>query len=211
MAVGSFNPTIINPDWLLRHGLINDADYESAEIEAIHPEVSRFALPWCNIEVLTNRFMISSNNAGYHDVLKDLGTGIWAILAETPITAIGLNVTYADVTEESSKLHLIGDALAPKEPWKKILPESAKHGLSQLSMRSERDGEIPGYISTRVRPIQKGEHLGIELLINNHYEIPNAKNSPGSVTDAASLIDSQWQSAQACAQRIHNGILTITQ
>ena len=59
VLVGSFNPAIFHPEWLLRHELIPEDDIKAAKVEIVHQNISKFSLSWFNIEILNNRFVYS--------------------------------------------------------------------------------------------------------------------------------------------------------
>jgi hypothetical protein len=44
VLVGNFNPTIFQPSWLVRHGLITDGAAQSADISVIHPDITAFSI-----------------------------------------------------------------------------------------------------------------------------------------------------------------------
>jgi hypothetical protein len=44
VLIGNFNPTIFQPSWLARHGLITDGAAQSAAIAVIHPDITAFSI-----------------------------------------------------------------------------------------------------------------------------------------------------------------------
>lgn len=208
VVVGNFNPAIFNPDWLLRHELIRDEDIDDAEIDVIHPEVSRFSLAWCQVEVLANRFVLRSTERGYFEAARDLAVGMFSVLSETPITALGINSTFRDKSDNREIFDRLGDLLAPKEPWEKLFPKSPKHGLYQLNIQSERDDKVPGFWNTTIRPLFMEDGFGIEVQLNCHFAFNKIyENTPDvSICD---IVLSYWDDSIELATSLHAGVQNL--
>src|SRR5688500_18081918 len=123
VMVGKFNPVIINPNWLVGKGLINDLEAKEAtgkEDFITHPEISQFQLSFCNIQVSQERYIISSPQEGYFDQVRALTAEIFDFLRETPIYQIGINTIHHYRLSGIEEWENFGDTLAPKEIWNSI-------------------------------------------------------------------------------------------
>jgi hypothetical protein len=211
VVVGSLNPAIFNPDWLLRHELLSEEDVaEQVSIDVIHPEVCRFSLPWCDLEVLTNRLIIRTHQKGYFEATRDLAVGMFSVLSETPVTGIGLNTTYRDVFDSREGLDRIGDSLAPKQPWKSILPDSPRHGLSRLNIQSERADDVPGVVNTHILPVLVEEKHGIETKVNCHFDFALMREGSQEAT-VGEVILGYWDESLRVAETAHANILDLAE
>jgi hypothetical protein len=170
VVVGSFNPTIFNPDWLLRHELISQVEIDDVNVEIIHRDIAKFSLSWLSIEVVSNRFTARTNDQSYFLPLKDLVVSIFSILNQTPVVQMGMNRAFDVALQDEATWHKVGDTLAPKTIWNKVLPERV--GLTSLKVKSPRADGLEGSINasvetSRLQDIKYGVHFGV----NSHVEI----------------------------------------
>ena len=203
--IGSFNPAIIHPEWLLRHKLISKDDNKGAEIEIVHPEISRFTLEWLDVDISRRKIIIRTNDPSKYSPLRDLMISIFKILEHTPIKQLGMNliVTYEIDTEEN--WHKIGDNLAPKEIWEESLPKRV--GLGALTVESPRIDELDGKISVSISSLRQ-EFFGIIVNTNNHVELIVTQEDKEKIYDAPIILTNYWDSALELAKTIGKTTLT---
>src|ERR1700683_595624 len=91
VLVGSFNPLIFQPEWFLRQNLLSKSDVESAEIKLLHSQLCNFETERFIIQVQPERFVAVSKASTNSEPLRDLVSGTFFILENTPVNAIGLN------------------------------------------------------------------------------------------------------------------------
>jgi hypothetical protein len=107
--------------------------------------------------------------------LSDLVIGCFNRLKDTPISKIGINRRAHIKLESADKWHSLGDILAPKEHWKKILnEESGERQIGLLSLtiqRSKRPDGLLGHLQVKVEPSVPVSN-GVFVEVNDHYEIP---------------------------------------
>lgn len=115
--IGDFNPVIIQPFWLVSKKLIKEEEANSATVEVIHNELVKYQIDWFMVQITKDRFEIRTNQEPYFEPLRDLAIGIFEVLRETPIRAIGLNHIRHYISEQKEYKGL-GNALAPFENWK---------------------------------------------------------------------------------------------
>lgn len=113
VLVGSFNPAIFHPEWLLRHELISEDDWKGKkeDIEIIHPEIAKFALEWLYFDVVRNKLIVRTNDSSKYLALRDLMVSVLKILEHTPIDFLGMNFDLRFKIDEEKFWHRIGDNL----------------------------------------------------------------------------------------------------
>src|SRR5260221_3519734 len=138
VAVGTFAPAIFTPDWLERHQLIGSDDAVAARSRddfVLTQQVSQFQTDWFQLQVLQNQFVVA-NKGALAPTLRDLSAGVFSLLPELPITAIGLNFFAHYRFSDIAECHRLGDTLAPKDIWAEMYPlgDNQSIGLLDLTM-----------------------------------------------------------------------------
>lgn len=114
VIAGAWNPAILTPDWVLKHGLGKTSD-ESNLVQAFLPAMQGviFEFPRYKLEQLTYLVrpdaLILSPVESSDDELKSLERMAAKILEElkhTPITGIGHNFTFIDASPQPQALDL---------------------------------------------------------------------------------------------------------
>ncbi len=72
VLVGSFNPAIFHPEWLVRHELVPADDIQGASVEIVHQDISKFSFEWLGVDVLRHKFIARTNDPSKFDPLRDL-------------------------------------------------------------------------------------------------------------------------------------------
>jgi hypothetical protein len=166
VIMGSFNPAIFRPSWFIQNGMVGPGDIDESKAEFVTPEIARFRFAMGLIEVVSNRFLITTKDPGSFGRLRDLVVSIFTTLSHTPVQLLGMNglLEYRLLDEGAWKA--FGDVLARKDIWQKALP--APVGLMNMTVQAVRDDGLKGY--THVR-IDGTSHNGIRYDINNHIEL----------------------------------------
>ena len=121
VMIGSFNPAIFQPQWLGAQQLIRAEEADNAKITTIQPQVADFSTEWFQLQVLQQRFMMITTDPRQYGPLRDLVMGMFAILAHTPVSRLGINRHFHFATPSIEVWHGIGHRLAPKAPWHEIM------------------------------------------------------------------------------------------
>ncbi len=200
VLVGSFNPRIFQPEWFVRHGLLQAKDIEGVNIEIISNDYAIFELPWLKVEVLGDRFMARTEDESKFSPLKDLVVGTFKILEHTPISAIGLNreISFDFLTSEN--WHRVGHSLAPKLIWEEYVDTP---GMMMLLMQSKRTDDKKGSINIKIRPAAKIP-FGVTGDVNDHVDLPEHSDA----LDACKIIDASWDQSLEKAEKLITGVLT---
>ncbi|MEW6277334.1 MAG: hypothetical protein AB1758_01845 [Candidatus Eremiobacterota bacterium] len=196
VMLGDFNPKIFQPAWLLSRDLVRQSEADQAEVQIIHAEVSSLEFEGYSIVVTRERFQISTSQAPFYPVIRDLVVGAFTLLSHTPIRALGLNTDGHFRMPSHEEWHGFGHRLTPKEGlWEGILKSP---GMRSLTVEGIRPDLCPGYIRVKVEP----SNLlipGVFVSINDHLEPANAGVGCAPVVEC---LRQQWQEAQDRAQRI---------
>lgn len=214
VAVGAFNPAIFSPDWLERNKLIGKGDADDAKSSPsliISHQATVFETEWFALQVFDNQFSLTSKGA-LTPAVRDLAVGILSLVSHTPITAIGLNFLAHFRFNTEAEYHKIGDVLAPKAIWDSLYPERSSAGLADLSIRiqdAERGSAPRSGNEKRISVQPSGKvKFGVFMSLNDHREIQDAVNGISLAEQAASIIDSDWQSSCDDAIRIFDHIVS---
>jgi hypothetical protein len=166
VIVGSFNPAIFQPAWMVRQEIVGPNDIDEAKVEVVTPEVARFPIAWGHVEVVRERFQVRTRDEGAFGSLRDLVVHLFTRLAHTPINKLGINSVLEFRLPDEATWHRVGDKLAPKLAWEIALPEPVR--LISLTMRAARNDGLKGW--THVR-LDGTKHFGVRFDINNHIEL----------------------------------------
>lgn len=194
IMVGHFNPLIFRPEWFVKNKLITNADFKEVEIGVIHPDIVAFAIkPWLKIHVDSNRFAAEILQEPSIR-LFDLVVSCFMRLPESPVAKLGINRGINVNLETEEKWHLLGDMLAPKEPWGDFLSEAAngkrKGGLLSLTMQEQRvDENFPGQCNVKIEPSVQFRY-GAHFHINDHYDLDS--DTIKNAKDAIQTIEKHW-------------------
>lgn len=195
VLIGNFNPLIFQPAWFSQKELIQEEEARSAVIEIIHPEITKFNIgDWLNFEVTVNRCSFTTAKEPYFEPIKDLVFGIFSILRETPISALGINNTFNLLLHNYENNYKFGSTLTPLDIWDQKIK---KPRLLRLEIiEEERIDNFRRSIS--ITP--SNQKMGISININNDYKIKKIE----SVLD---ILSSKWDEHSTEARNIVNDLL----
>lgn len=90
---GSFNPTIFQPYWFEKMGLLEAHEINSLPEEAeimVHKEVAILKSTFFNLRCTNDKFTIWCRPYEFSNLLIDIVTGIFTILNQTPVSEVQL-------------------------------------------------------------------------------------------------------------------------
>ena len=204
VMIGSFNPAIFQPRWLEAQRLIRPEEAESAKITIIQAEIADFSTEWFQLQVLQNRLSLSSADPSQYAPLRDLGTGIFALLPHTPITALGLNRQFHFKMASPEAWHGLGHRLAPKDPWDAIMEEP---GLRSMVMQGRRKEANGGTSYIRVEPSTKFQQ-GLFVEVNEEFK-PHGDGTPDGAQWVADRLSEHWDSIMNFAKEAAGHLLDL--
>jgi hypothetical protein len=216
IALGSFNPAILSPDWLEHHSLIGAQDADMARQGAnllITHQVAQFEGPYFALQVLENQFSLTSKGA-MTPLFKDLFVGIFTLLPQTPVTAVGLNFMGHYKLASLGDYHTIGDVLAPKTIWRNLFPGTEQAaGLANLTIRIDpmsRDSVVQRTKDHKHVTVQPSSTVknGIFLSYNDHRDISQASNDTRLPAErVAEIVENDWDSSNAFAKDLFENLI----
>lgn len=199
VVVGSFNPTIFQPEWLSRNNLISTRDYESVDVELIHQDISLFGFSWGRLDVKKELYTLRGKDEAFFPMLRDLSIGIFQLLEHTPVKAIGVNSILSYIIDSEEKWHRIGDALVPKAIWNKYL--NGYVGMTRVSVKSEsRSDENSDAVNVSISPTLGNGKKGVIVDINNHFVVDNTNK-------LVEILSDRWERLQSEDRSMAEGIL----
>jgi hypothetical protein len=167
VLVGSFNPRIVSPTWLLTKGLVAKEWFEVASKNLIiTQEFSSMDFYEFQIQVTVDRFTISTSMPTEFDTMKDMGVGIFSVLNETPITQLGLNFSgHYQIIDERVPENLL-DAFSNERSLGELCNDPV---LTSISFEGKNDWQEKGKLRTTIQP---SLHFANSVFvdINNHFE-----------------------------------------
>ena len=185
--VGSINPSIIQPYWLAKKGLINEDEAEAAKIQVIHDELTIFHIDWATIEVTPQRFQIKTKDEMFFHVMKDLGMNIFRKLKDTPLSKLGINYV-AHYKMDEKTYSLLGQKLTPFSNWDGIL-ETPKLSHIEIKDESRVDG-FKGYKRIRISQSNLIDKFAVAININDHFE---STNNFSGTEEILTILSKKWE------------------
>lgn len=195
--VGSFNPAIFHPEWMMRQGMIQEADLENAKLDVSSQDISRFEVAGIGVEVLHERLQLYTQDLSREPFLQDTASSILAKLPHTPVRACGLNSSHHYNLSNEGYWHKIGHTLAPKDLiWNDLLE---KPGMELLTVKGVLQGQYAGFVNVTIQPSKRFKH-GLFVSSNTHYGA-TAEDEPLSMEKLQGFISVEWQAAFQIARK----------
>lgn len=221
MGAGSFNPAIIHPLWLAEKGLIpqNLAQHAASEASGrplvVTPRLASFLADWLSVQVTQQQLVLATVEQGREVDLRDVALGLFQLLPETPLGAIGINADSHFRTEGASAWHAFGDKFVPKNYWEPLFAEDGwksrgdgkRVGMRSLVVEVHReDTPAKGHVRIELAPSVRVVPNGVYLGINAHFDLGSGETR-GSGRDAATVLETQWKSARELETRLISTIM----
>ena len=204
VLIGSFNPAILHPEWLAHQSLIRPEEAKQAEVEVVSRQLTVIRLSWFELQVLENRFSATATDPAHFQTLQECVMGIFALLEFTPISAMGLNQEMHFRMRDPETWASLENALAPKEPWARILPgrRDGAPTLQTLSLSGNRDGSSAERLIVKIEPSHRVQP-GVYMATNEHFEF----SDEGSTRGPMNTLSQRWLEALAYSKRLANGLI----
>jgi hypothetical protein len=152
------------------------------------------------VQVIQERFTVSSKPNANPAPLRDLVQGTFFILEHTPISAMGLNFHMHYGMGSLDNWHQLGDRLAPKDGWKQVL--EGRPGLLSMTILTEKKEPKGAQFRIKVESSTLVQ-LGVYFETNEHYPSPETDGLKGLME----ILGGRWEEAQAYGKRVVNHIL----
>lgn len=190
---GDFNPHIFQPQWFTLQKLLGEEEGASAKVEIIHPEITVFNLDWLRFEVSRDRLVVTTKDDRHHEILRDLIIGTFTILSHTPLKMMGINSTFVYMVKDEATWHGMGNKLAPKDVWNKIIDTP---GLRSLVIESKpiMEDNYKNVVSITFGPTNV--KLGLRINMNDHYELVDTSDKYLGSSEIISILKDKWGISQ---------------
>ncbi len=203
VVLGSFNPAIFQPAWFGAQGLITGEEVTAAKLGMVHPEIAIFSTAWFSLQVTSDRFQIETVTPDSYPLLRDLVTGTFTILSQTPVARMGLNTRRHYRFDAEEKWHAVGHLLAPKEPWAGVLNAP---GMRALVMWGQREGTAASKIEVRVESESHGRPDYRIFVATNHDYVLRGE---GGTLHICELITAEWDDILAYGRTTAESLLRV--
>jgi hypothetical protein len=173
VLLGSFNPPIFQPAWFASNQLLRPNEAEEAKVGVIHPDATITEMGPFHLQVLRERFEVSTSQPQDYEVLRDLVLATFRLLSHTPVTRLGINWNSHYRIHEGSWAD-VQARLWPASIWNDVLEQPS---LTAAVMRGERTSGKPGTVEIRVErsvPVADGLYVGY----NDEYVLGAAEEEP---------------------------------
>ncbi len=197
VVIGSFNPAIIHPMWLVNKGLIRESDSNPEKIQIVHRDISKFELNFATIQVTHDRFEIFASNEADFMPMRDLALSIFSILRETPINSIGFNHLFHKSTSNSKEYEKFGNWLSPLNNWKDVMRNPK---LLEIKIVEPSNLDGPRLTST-IMPSDLIRHNAFRYQLNYHINVDKTQYA------AHDIIPKEWEASFEKAKEIFNHLI----
>ena len=179
IVLGAFNPALFTPAWFVLHGLLPERAADGAEVELIHPQVTKFTFDWLHLQVRAEYFSAETSQAP-HVRVRDLVVRVFRErLPHPPLKGFGINRYVHFPVRSPAERDRIIRTLAPVEPWGRwglaLGPDGDHGGMTSLTMSQlDPPGRTAGdRINVTMEPSTRIEdpRLGVYVCVNDHYSI----------------------------------------
>jgi hypothetical protein len=212
VLLGSFNPAIINPDWLVLNEVIGKIQAEDREIALITPQFSGFRVSTYQYQGTPERFAVIFESAPHVELQDAVSKIFQELLPHTPVHQLGINRSAHFSVGSEEKRNAIGRKLAPTEPWgmwseewKDRLPPG-RGGMINLSVQESFPGDPHNRrITATVQPsLLIADNIGIFVAINDNYVL-----TENTGFAAASLLTERFESSVQRSEWIIDQIMRL--
>jgi hypothetical protein len=203
VLLGSFNPLILDPNWLLKQEVISEFDLHEVQDSGkalISRQVVLMEFRTFSLQVDQNRAQVAmSQEAETPLLLADVVVKIFGVLTHTPVSAVGLNHSAHRETAEGRAEEIL-DRLAPHDTVNGLLPSIT---VESLTWHADRDDDYAGRLQLSVQP---SIHVqGLFLDMNDHFDLGSA----GTGDSAARLVNDEWQRSLQSADDLFGKVLSL--
>jgi hypothetical protein len=195
VLIGSFNPSIFHPQWFAKQNLLSEEQAKSANLKFVLPEVSQFETENFVLQVIAERFVLTSQAEASPALLKDFALGTFYVLEHTPVKMMGLNCMMHFDLRTPEIWHKLGDTLAPKAGWTDL---EGRPGLLSLTIKSEREEPKGAIYHAKVESSMRFKQ-GIYFEMNEHYP---AISEEEPLKELMGILDKRWEEMQNHAAKV---------
>jgi hypothetical protein len=225
VGAGSFNPAIVHPLWLAEKNLISSkaADHamspDNPHQILVASNLTTFVADWLSVQVTPVQAVFATVDQARDVDLRDLVRGVFSLLPETPVDALGINTDSHFQAADADHWHAFGDKFLPKEYWEPIFsggpwkPRAAgakeRVGMREMMVEVAReDSKVPGYVRVQLAPSVRLIPDGVYILVNMHFQLTKPSQTFGTkprratAADAARVLLDHWDETRETEHRL---------
>lgn len=205
VLLGSFNPRIFHPEWLINRQIVDSWNYNDEAIICM-PDFTQIHLPDSKtLSVYINRFILESTLASNNLALADLATNIFVKLSETPLEKLGMNYSATIHLRDQESWMNFGKNFAPIPPWKEAClylqseltdNQEKEIGLWSMTMHFPRPDKLNGFLRPKIE-VASSEDRTLTFSINNHVELDQMETS-----EAMKILSEYWEDSLSIAEQL---------
>lgn len=177
ILAGSFNPSILSPHWMAREGILSQSEADSADLDVVHRNITRFAVSGLKFDINAERCQIFAEAEPFVRLADIVGNMFLEKLPHTPLISLGINYfIHADLKDWKKRVRF-GRMMAPIQPWGAFAENFDSDvmdrvgGLLDLTMQAPRTDGFEGGVRVTLQPsnfVPNG--TGIFVQVNDAYE-----------------------------------------
>lgn len=205
VLIGSLNPAIFHPSWFAAHNLLRATEADAAITNIVHPDVASFKAEWLEVNVVRERFQISTAQESQYEALRDIAVGILGLLSHTPIRAMGINRDFHFDLVTEDRWNELGHRLVPKQDWDPLLK---RPGMQTLVVQGVRPDELKGYLRVTVQPSTRIQY-GVFIEVNDHYILKTEEKEADGANTARLILSEKWDESMKRGSDIARAIAKI--
>jgi hypothetical protein len=203
VLLGSFNPLILDPHWLLKHGVITEYDLEHAQETGkwiATRDIAAMEFRTFSLQADHDRVQVTmTQEAETPLALADVVVNVFGLLEHTPVRAVGLNHTSHRAADEA-RANEIFNRLAPADAVSGLLPDIRVESLTWVASRPD---DYAGLLRFTVEPSL--QLAGLFFNLNDHFDLGDG----GTGRSAAELVGNEWQESLRRADELFGKVLEI--
>lgn len=214
VLIGSFNPAIFHPSWLLINEVISKETADSADVHVVHPDLSSIVLGPLRLDVQRDRFSLQTEQSPEIMLLDFVLRVFGDLLPHSQINQFGINrAVYFRAPSPESRTQL-GRTFAPTAPWgafgERIEGSDGMTlgGMTNLAMREILfDAMWSGHCEARLMPAYEIDRdSGIQMHLNNHFEVKDHREGNGAMA-ALIILKKEFETRMEKCDEIIDAVL----
>jgi len=203
--LGDFNPILFQPLWFAEKKLIMEGEAQQADIEILHPNLTKFKLDWVEFEINPGRLEMKISKEPFFEPARDLIVGIFKYLKGTPIRSLGINHTKNFSVPTREMYYDFGNKLVPLALWSNFM-DDPRVNIVEILEKPRKD-KLPGMIRVRITPTLPHLNIqfGVSMNVNDHYQLEEGrKDREGEILNTLVM---QWDYSKTRSDEIVDSLL----
>ncbi|OXB07362.1 hypothetical protein B0A81_11465 [Flavobacterium plurextorum] len=169
VIIGSFNPRIFQPEWLVNKKLIRESEGDPENLKMVHADLTVIETDEFKLEIRPSRLELQTFQESYREPLKDLCASIFQLLSETPISAFGINYGKHFKMQSEKEYVNFGYHLAPINKTFDFIEDPRLLEIIITDQKPEKTKNTPTK-NIKIFPSDLIPARGVAINVNSHYD-----------------------------------------